>query len=132
MLSGGGYNVSRTIVTSHRTDAKSSRIKYPESIPRMMPIQNNLDVWSVRHCFYYKDICVNSFICVKIIVIVSDIGIAQLVRCHCALGEPMYGGTVGIFKEVLHRLRMYGNRYSLAIVLDHRSNALTETKSGEC
>ncbi len=42
---------------------------------------------------------------------------------------------VGVFKffiEVLNRLRMYGNGYSMAIVLDHRSTALTETKIGEC
>ncbi len=35
-------------------------------------------------------------------------------------------------KEVLNRLRMYRNGYSMAIVLDHRSTALTETKIGEC
>ncbi len=27
---------------------------------------------------------------------------------------------------------MYGNGYSMAIVLDHRSTALTETENGEC
>ncbi len=30
--------------------------------------------------------------------------------------------------EVLNRLQMYGNGYSMAIILDHRSTALTETK----
>ncbi len=41
----------------------------------------------------------------------------------------MYGN---FFKEVLNRLQMHGNGYSMAIVLDHRSTALTETKIGEC
>ncbi len=41
-------------------------------------------------------------------------------------------GSLNSFKEVLNRLRMYGNGYSMATVLDHRSTALTETKIGEC
>ncbi len=41
-------------------------------------------------------------------------------------------GSLNSFKEVLNRLRMYGNGYSMAIVLDHRSTALTETKIGKC
>ncbi len=45
---------------------------------------------------------------------------------------PCMGGTVGVFKffkEVLNRLRMYGNgyRYSMAIVLGHRSTATSLT-----
>ena len=41
-------------------------------------------------------------------------------------------GSLNFFKDVLNRLQMYGNGYSMAIVLDHRSTALTETKIGEC
>ncbi len=41
-------------------------------------------------------------------------------------------GSLKFFKEVLNRLRIYGNGYSMARVLDHRSTALTETKIGEC
>ncbi len=36
-------------------------------------------------------------------------------------------GSLSSFKEVLNRLRMYGNGYSVAIVLDHRSTATSLT-----
>ena len=36
-------------------------------------------------------------------------------------------GSLNSFKEVLNRLRMYGNGYSMAIVLDHRSTATSLT-----
>ncbi len=36
-------------------------------------------------------------------------------------------GSLNFFKEVLNRLRMYGNGYSMAIVLDHRSTATSLT-----
>ena len=32
-------------------------------------------------------------------------------------------GFLSFFKEVLNRLLMYGNGYSMSIVLDHRSTA---------
>ncbi len=42
-------------------------------------------------------------------------------------------GSLNSFKEVLNRLRIYGNGYSIAIgPLVHRSTALTETKIGQC
>ncbi len=36
-------------------------------------------------------------------------------------------GSLNSGKEVLNRRRMYGNGYSMAIVLDHRSNATSLT-----
>ncbi len=36
-------------------------------------------------------------------------------------------GSLNFFKEVLNSLRMYGNGYSMAIVLDHRSTATSLT-----
>ncbi len=36
-------------------------------------------------------------------------------------------GSLNFFKEVLNRLRMNGNGYSMAIVLDHRSTATSLT-----
>ncbi len=36
-------------------------------------------------------------------------------------------GSLNSFKEVLNRLRMSGNGYSMAIVLDHRSTATSLT-----
>ncbi len=36
-------------------------------------------------------------------------------------------GSLNSFKEVLNRLRVYGNGYSMAIVLDHRSTATSLT-----
>ncbi len=54
----------------------------------------------------------------------NDIRSASLVKT--SFTDPRGG-----LKEVLNRLRMYGNGYSMAIVLDHRSTALTETKIGE-
>ncbi len=43
----------------------------------------------------------------------------------CGGGELL--GSLNIFKEVLNRLRMYGNGYSMAIVLDHRSTRTSLT-----
>ncbi len=37
-------------------------------------------------------------------------------------------GSLNLFKEVLNRLRMYGNGYSMAIVLDHRSSHFIDRK----
>ena len=44
----------------------------------------------------------------------------------------LWSNTKTSLKKFLNRLRKYGNGYSMAIVLDHRSSALTETKIGEC
>ncbi len=44
---------------------------------------------------------------------------------------PFHPPVVAL-KKFKDPIRMYGNGYSMAIVLDHRSTALTETKIGEC
>ena len=41
-------------------------------------------------------------------------------------------GSLNSFKEVLNRLWMYGNGYSMAIVLDYRSTATSLTGNHTC
>ena len=57
--------------------------------------------------------------CVKAVDLWSDTIAMEPMGCHCAF--PYVGGTDGVF-NFLKRLRVNGNRYSMAIVLDHATS----------
>ncbi len=59
------------------------------------------------------------------LIVINSWQMASLMLSNLAWEELM--GSLHSFKEVLNRLRMYGNGYSMAIVLDHRSTATSLT-----